>query len=102
MYSAKAVRNVLKNSKKYSQEWVGGFRVNNENMQPKKLIKYKESFKRAKRSMSDVDLSDTRQVVNKNKYNLMGTKSGLSPLGSIAKLLMKSVLNAKNKTESKP
>lgn len=85
-----------------SREWVGGFRVNdaeNNNVQllHRKTAQKKQSIvRRAKREV------DRIRPISRKSYELMSADNRLTPFGGVAKLLLKSVLNIKNKTESKP
>uniref|UniRef100_A0A915E4J6 Uncharacterized protein n=1 Tax=Ditylenchus dipsaci TaxID=166011 RepID=A0A915E4J6_9BILA len=42
------------------------------------------------------------QVASRQSYQLLPSKAAITPLGSVAKMLMKAVLDAKNKTETRP
>lgn len=68
-------------------KWIGGFRVN----------PLTENF-RSKRE-SSLKKSNVRQS---SDYKLLTPDSGMSPIGSVAKMLMKAVLESKNKTKTEP
>lgn len=57
------------------------------------------SFRRYKRDLASNAFENRFRVISKNQYELSGGDRGLSPFGIVAKMLKKSMLVAKNKTD---
>jgi len=76
------------------KEWVGGFRLD----QPSSPL---HSFgKNASMLLGKRGKRAIMSVTKASQYKLKSSNAVMTPLGSIARLLMKSVLAAKNKTET--
>lgn len=91
---------ISENNAKHKSKWIGSFRFNIDDVQQKKKIK-SINFKRVKRGIMDLD-EKNRKIISRDNYNLKSTQNIITPFGSVAKILMKSILKFKNKTKSKP
>lgn len=73
-----------KQSLKKNNKWVGDFQLD-------------ESIEKIKTRRTKREI---KKISQSSHYNLLTPNSGISPMGNIAKMLMKTVLKSKNKSKA--
>lgn len=96
-YGASSKLNDLKNKKKMIK--IGEFRLMKD--LPMEPVNQNKNFKSTIISRNNHHYQKII-VHQQNNYTLLSSKNQLSPIGNVAKMLMKVVLKSKNKTISKP